>query len=234
MRRRNLLAAAIVLPLLCSTTGTAPQDLAVPPEADPARGNSVITLCPDFKATSAPCDDYIGNYYGTHGDLIIGTLDAIDRHKDRARQEAASNKFWDRIASGTLITLGLLTTVLATVARAYRDVEDRVFGLEVKNLLGIFPIFMLALVTAMASFVSYYKFDESRSRHTLVANELAKAQSGINFELLQRVVEGTHSDLTVNRIKGWQDAIDRAMTVYTESQQSNGDTNTGTGEKTPP
>jgi hypothetical protein len=185
--------------------------------ATDTRGRELSTLCKKFTETSAPCEEYIRKYYGPKSDLIVGTLNAIDHQKDRARDEATYYKHWDRVLSGSLIVLAFLTTLSAALSRTYRD--EQKYPLELRNFLGLLPIVMSALVTLGATFNSYYKFDQSRSQNTVVADELAKLQTTINFELIKQVsaTDKPTVDIGLEAIGGWRDRLDAIMANYRSS-----------------
>lgn len=214
MRKQTFLGWVLAA-LLCSFTASAvTQETDQAPGSSDERGPEISTLCEKFKATSAPCDKYIEKFYGSKSDLIISTVDAIDRQKDRARREAAHSRFWNRAMAGTLIVLGFLTTVSAAVARTFRD--EKKHSLRLRNWLGLMPIIMSALVTLMASFNSSYSFEEARSQRTLEANELAKLQTSMNFELIRLVGENKESELSYKKIEEWQTRLANIMKVEAE------------------
>ncbi len=178
------------------------------------KGAEFSRYCPESDSTWSPCADYIRAYYGSKSDLIIGTLDAIDSQKDRARDEATYHRYWDRVLSGTLIMLAFLTTLSAAVSRTYRD--ETKYPLELRNFLGLMPIVMSALVTLGATFNAYYKFDQARSQNTLVAEELARLQTTIGFELMQQVslTDKDAVEIEPKLIGDWRGQLDAIMATY--------------------
>ena len=180
--------------------------------------------CVTFKVNSAPCDEFITEHYGSKADLIVAVLNSIDRHKDQARDESLHKKHYGRIMQGTLIILAFLTTALAAVARTYRDEKFKYL-----NVIGLLPIFASALVTMMAGFDAYYKFDAAQAQQTAVANDLAKLQSETNYELMELVGKEQEETLDFEKIKTWHGRLDGIMARYREPDAvSRSDADAGT------
>ena len=213
--RRSLMLASMVAALFCVLVSAgAAQQADQQQAATDTRGRELSTLCEKFTETAAPCEKFIQKYYGPKSDLIVGTLNAIDYQKDRARKEATYYKHWDRVLSGSLIVLAFLTTLSAALSRTYRD--ESKYPLELRNFLGLLPIVMSALVTLGATFNSYYKFNQAHSQNTVVADELAKLQTAINFELIEQVsaTDKPIVEINLEAIDGWRDRLDAIMANY--------------------
>lgn len=223
MRNPFLLTLAFIAMISCMALGAAAQETGTVQETETAqvldehRGRNIGTHCMKFEQTSAPCDAYIKEYYGPKSDLIMSIVNAIDRQKDRARDEAAFSKHSDRWLTGTLIVLAFLTTLFAAVARTYKNDEYP----RLQRTLGLIPIALSAFVTMFATFNAYYKFDESRARNTFVAEGLAKLQSQINFDLIEYVVDARESNLDLKDIRLWRDEFETIMSKYSPAKPGN-------------
>lgn len=198
--------------------------------SEDGRGRALSSLCPsaergaEGRRPSGPCDAYITANFGPMSDLIISTVNAIDRQKDRARAEAAHSQHWDRWLSGTLIILAFLTTVSAAVARTYRSEH---YSRELRNTLGLIPIVVSALVTLGTAFNAYYKFDDARAQNALVADELAKLQTDVGFHLIKLVSEplepaAQYTAIGPGAIEDWQQKLDRIMSNYRPEKKTVG------------
>lgn len=230
MRNPFLLILALAALLGCLVSGAMAQGTGTPAagmtgNAEENRGRRLVDVCgkdeggnrgAKLKKISAPCNEYIEANFGPYSDLIISTVNAIDRQKDRARVEAAHNKHYDRWLSGALIVLAFLTTATAAISRTYRDEK---YSVELRNFLGLVPIIVSALVTLGATFNAYYKFDESRSKNAFVADELAKLQTEIGFDLITLVSKplasgAEYTDIKDERIIDWQTRLETIMSNY--------------------
>ena len=219
MRKATVLGWALTV-LLCTTaTQTAPQ---TPDDS------TLYSLCEDESVNkSAPCHRYILKHYPERADIIIATLDSIDRQKDRARDRSLSYKFWDHIVSGTLILLAFLTTASAAVARTFKNTE--LYSVKLQDAASLTTVIFSALVTMMASFSTYYNFEEVRAKDKLVADQLATLQTKLNFAIIEDVSDGKQSNLEIDEVLVWQQEFIDIM-VGAEAHDKNGSGEDTTGQ----
>ena len=160
--------------------------------------------------------EFVEENSGLH-EIVVGVIAAIDYHKNRARDAIAYYTYWDRVIQGSLITLAFLTTVLAAIARTYRDKVHKH-----RNVVGLLPVITAALVTLVSSFQGHYTFGDLRDRNTIVADELAFLQSEINYQLMRRaaVAESEKKEFTVNNVDDWYERLSEVLNRAPDSEGS--------------